>query len=191
MKLEHVMARAMIRLRTERGWTQADLAIRMQAAGCPWTINRVTQLETLRRRVSLFEAVTLSWVFDVPIADLFAGNEDVETPDGGSAPLSDIRAAMSGQNVRPQIDALVLRPESVVNEETRKIASRLRVTPRELEQAARARFGRSFVEERDGRLGDTNGLPKRSVQTKRGHISRTLITEIAAEMSPPPETIET
>ena len=38
---------------------------------------------------------------------------------------------------------------------------------------------RSFIAERESRLGDVSGLSKRSAQTKRGHVTRTLLADIA------------
>src|SRR4051812_29157652 len=86
-------------LRNEREWTQGDLAWRMKAMGCNWSANRVTQLETLRAKISLFEVVALAWVFEVPLDRLLPGNDSIEFPNGeGTVPLAHIRAALAGDN---------------------------------------------------------------------------------------------
>lgn len=96
-RLEHVIARNMAEMRLERGWTQADLARRVSAFGLRWTPNRVTQLETLRRPVSLFEITALAWTFAVPLPRLLGGDDLVKLPAGGTVPLSRFRAAFAGQ----------------------------------------------------------------------------------------------
>lgn len=179
MKLEHVIARAMAELRLERGWTQADLAWRMSAMGLNWGPNRVTQLETLRRPVSLFEVAALSWVFEVPVTDLVPGEQDIEAPDGKTVvPLSHVRAALTG-------DASVQRKEREASErqksyvdELRRIAKGLDVEPRMLEWLSRRLFDRSFVDEREARIGDVSGMGKQSIRTKRGHATRAMTSEI-------------
>ncbi|SET48790.1 helix-turn-helix domain-containing protein [Nonomuraea wenchangensis] len=91
VRLEHVIARNMAELREQQGWTQADLARQMCAQGARWTPNRVTQLETLRRPVSLMEIVLLATVFGVPVVRLLFGDDLVEMPSGEEIPLDRFR----------------------------------------------------------------------------------------------------
>jgi len=180
LKLEHVIARAMAELRLEKGWTQADLARRMTEVGLSWTPNRVTQLETLRRPVSLYEVAALSWVFEVPVTRLLPGYDRIEAPDGKTViPLADIRASLAGHKV-VHVPGRVRTVVGGYDDEIRKVAQRLDLEPRMLDWLARRLYGRTFIEEREARLGpDIADLPKQSARTKRGHITRTLITDVS------------
>lgn len=183
MKLEHVIARAMAELRLERGWTQTDLARWMSGAGLSWTPNRVTQLETLRRPVSLFEVVALTWVFEVPVTRLLAGEQAIEAPDGVSTvPLANIRAALAGDTSR-QDEERKSREESqrrqqVYMDEIRKLAKTLDVEPQVMEWVARRLYGHPFIDERETRLGDVSDLTPGAARTKRGHVTRALLNEM-------------
>jgi transcriptional regulator with XRE-family HTH domain len=183
MKLEHVMARSIAELRKESRLTQQDLACRMRTVGLNWTPNRVTQIETLRRTVSLLEAVALAWVFGVPVTRLMAGPdaEQIDTPAGETVALSVIRNAFSGQ--RPPESSFAAttvgqRPDAVIFDELRRPAKTLGVTPAVLNEMAEARYGRSFLAEREGRLGDAKGTPA-SIRSRLGHITRRLLAELA------------
>ncbi|MFC3986453.1 helix-turn-helix domain-containing protein [Streptosporangium jomthongense] len=91
VRLEHVIARNMAELREQQGWTQADLAYQMCVQGARWTSNRVAQLETLRRPVSLMEIFLLTAVFGVPVVRLLNGDDFVEMPSGKEIPLGRFR----------------------------------------------------------------------------------------------------
>lgn len=186
MKLEHVLARAITELRKEAGLTQQELARRMCIMGLNWTPNRVTQIETLRRSVSLLEAVSLAWVFGVPVTRLIAGADDeqVQTPRGDAVALSDIRNAFAGeQPVVPPFHRVASEgsqhsTEAVTKDLLRRPAKALGVTPAVLNEMAEARYGRSFLAERDGRLGEVDGTPE-SIRSQLGHITRSLLAELA------------
>lgn len=178
MKLEHVVARAMAGLRLQRGWTQADLAWRMSQMGLKWTPNRVTQLETLRRPVSLYEVAALAWAFEVPVVELLAGDDQVEAPDGQMiVPLAQIRAAIAGDTSRQEAGRRLVR-DVQYRDEIRRLAKALDLQPDDLEQIADEMYGRTFVDEREARLGDISGLSKESLRTKRGHVTRALMEEV-------------
>lgn len=166
-------------LRNERGWTQADLAWRMKVMGCNWTANRVTQVETLRGKVSLYEVVALTWLFEVPMTRLLAGDDNVEFPNGeGSVYLGKVRAALTGDNsiqVTARDQSQVWRQDM---EEIRKIAKGLGIFAGMLDWIAREKWGHAFTVERDERAGDVSGLPKRAASAKRGHATRAMIAEV-------------
>lgn len=179
MKLEAIIARAMAELRLERGWTQADLAWRMSGMGVKWAPNRVSQLESLRRPISLFEVAALSWVFEVPVTRLLPGEQAVEAPDSQTiVPLAHIRAALTG-DVTVQLSAREAgERQKSYDEEIRRIAKGLDVEPRILEWLSHELYGKAFIDERETRLGDVSDLSKHSARTKRGHVTRTLTAEI-------------
>ena len=86
------MARNIIERRKAHGWTQADLASRMRVEGFTWQTNRVTQIETLRRPVSILELVGLSRVFGIKARALMAGDDSIELPGGTAVPIEDLRS---------------------------------------------------------------------------------------------------
>lgn len=181
-RLEHVIARNVAELREEREATQADLAAKMRHNGFTWTTNRVTQLETLRRPVSLLEVVGLSHVFLVPVERLLAGDDLIDMPDGSTMALSLVRDALAG---RGHIEIRDMTPEESdryegARDDMRKVAAGLGMEVDELASLAYTLWGHSFWSERDQRVGDLSGLTKRSAQTKRGHATRKIIAEIKA-----------
>ena len=72
------------RLRTERGFTQADIAARMTERGHGWYAQTVQKIESYGRPLRLDEAVSLSEILRVPL-DQLAG---VSAP--ASMPQADI-----------------------------------------------------------------------------------------------------
>lgn len=180
-RLEHVIARNVAELREEHGATQSELAAKMRANGFNWQTNRVAQLETLRRPVSLLEVVGLSYVFGVDVGRLLAGGEDVDLPDGSTLPLERVRNALAGKG--PAFTIREATPEELQEHKTsvddlRKIAKRLSVPPNVVDAAAYRVFGQSLRAEREQRLGDVSGLSAGAAQTKRGHVTRGLVAAL-------------
>jgi len=179
-KLEHLVARSMAELREERGWTQSDLAHQMKRFGVDWPLNRATQIETLRGKVTLYEVIALALVFEVPITRLFqGGGDDVEFPNGrGQIPLEKIRQVLEGQAVAITMDASE-KPED--NEaELRRIAKKLGIPIPLLAYVSRRMWGHAYIVERDIRVGDLCSLTPRSLQARRGWASRQLLQELTA-----------
>jgi hypothetical protein len=168
-----------------------------------WTPNRVAQVEALRRPVSLIEAAGLCAVFKVPFAELLAGDGLVELPGASSdmpvpfVTLASVRdalaegaplvGAMGQQPLQPLDDEGVeaLYGEhgvifTATPDEDRKAAARLGVDAYTVRAAAERLWGRSLAQERDVRIGDLAGLPKRSAQAKRGNVTRGLLAELRA-----------
>lgn len=179
MKLEHVIARAMAELRLERDWTQADLAWRMTAMGVQWQPNRVSQLESLRRPISLFEVAALSWVFEVPITRLLPGDQTIEAPDGKTiVSLQQIRAALTGDTSVQKAARDTGERHRTYLEELRSVAKAIDVEPTVIELISKKLYGHPFIDERDKRVGSVSHLSKQSARTKRGHATRAIIAEI-------------
>lgn len=179
-RLEHVIARNVAHMRAEKGRTQAELATKMRANGFAWGTNRVTQIETLHRPVSLLEVVGLSRVFSVSVTDLLAGDDDVDMPDGSTMPLQRVRDALTGVSRATVRDVTDEEHEEyrLQSEDLRKVAARVHMAPEDLDAASYRIWGQSFWAERASREGDTSGMKKRSAQTKRGHVTRQLMTEV-------------
>lgn len=58
------------------------------------------------------------------------------------------------------------------------MAGSLGISVNELDAMAYRLWGRSFWAEKEARVGDVSGLSKRSAQTKRGHSTRSMITDL-------------
>ena len=179
-RLEHVIARNVIELREEKSATQSDLAEKMRKNGFAWQTNRVTQIETLRRPVSLLEVVGLSRVFHVPVGRLLEGADNVDMPDGTTMPLKKVRGALVAD---PEFVVRDATPAEIEQHKTntddlRKIAKRLGATVAEVDEMSYRVFGKSLFAERDQRAGDLSELSPRSAQTKRGHVTRGLIEDL-------------
>jgi len=175
-RLEHVITRNLTELRTEQGDTQSSLAEKMRAIGFTWSTNRVAQVETLRRPVSLIEVVGLAAAFGVPVSRLLKGDDDVSLPSGETVPLAMVRASLTGEC---HFEAREV--SAVDTDDLRRMAAKMGLRPPAFDALARRVFGRSFRSEGDSRLGDTSGLSKRSAQTKRGHVTRALLAELASD----------
>lgn len=179
-RLEHVIARNVTELRTDHGWTQADLAREMRAWGFTWATNRVTQVETLRRPVSLLEVIGLAMVFDLPVERLLDGDDKIALPDGREFPLVFLREALIAGEPKARIwGARDFLAGEADYQDLRRMATKLGLSaPEDLDALARKVFGQPFHSEREARLGDVSGLSKRSAQTKRGHVSRALLADV-------------
>lgn len=64
----------MRKLRTQKGWTQDRLAVKLQLAGWDVSRNAVTTLENQQRRVPDLELLVIARVLGVKTDDLFPRN---------------------------------------------------------------------------------------------------------------------
>jgi len=62
------------KLRTQKGWTQDRLAVKLQLAGWDMSRNAVTTLENQQRRVPDLELLVIARVLGVKTDDLFPRN---------------------------------------------------------------------------------------------------------------------
>ena len=184
--LSDVIARNIAALRAARGWTQQDLAAEMAGTGMAWSGNRVAQVETLRSPVSVVELMALCWVFETDLARFFEGEEKITMAvEGYEVDLSVFREITRGHAGKLRQERLVqdegnrLRSERRA-EEMRKLDGRLGLEWWELDSLAYVSFGHDFISERERRVGDLHELSKRSAQTKRGHATRTILTELGS-----------
>jgi len=191
-RLEHVIARNVALLRTEHSATQPDLAGKMKANGFTWSTNRVAQIETLHRPVSLLEVVGLAAVFGVSVSRLLAGDDEITLPSGATWRLSVVRDALAGEPRVEIHDATKDELEDLRSsgEDLRKMAGKLGVRWQDLDALAYRVFGQSFHAEREARTGDVSGLSKRSAQTKRGHVSRALLADVEKYLGEGPDRLD-
>jgi hypothetical protein len=186
-RLEHVIARNVAELRAEKDATQHDLAEMMRAHGFRWQSNRVAQIETLHRPVSLLEVVGLSRVFAVSVSRLLAGDDEIDLPSGTTMTLEAVRDALSDQgrvgNVvqGEQMGALTgdSEREAAGRNDLRRLSASQNLDVDDFKALCHQLWGRSFWLERERRLGDVAGLSSRSAQTKRGHVTRAMLADIS------------
>ncbi len=193
--LDLAVARRLRELIEQRQMRHADLAARMSALGLRWTANRVTQVTTGRRSISLLEFAGLCGVFEVEAAEMVvppweAPGDSVSLPVGGIVDAHAVAAALRGQRqlwertVEQNTEDATWIGDHI--ETTTKAARRLGVSFNTVDDAARKLWGgRVLVEERDARLAsyDLGNTAPRSRQARRGHVTRALIAEIAEHLS--------
>jgi transcriptional regulator with XRE-family HTH domain len=190
-RLEHVIARNVAELRAEKDATQHDLAERMRVAGFGWQSNRVAQIETLRRPVSLLEVVGLSRVFGVTVSRLLAGDDEIDLPSGKTISLWAVRdTLLTEPEAAPDMTAEESERRTAARDDLRKLAKALDLDVNDLQALSYRMWGGSFWYERARRLGDVSGLSKRSAQTKRGHVTRQIIKDARAWLNDHPEELE-
>lgn len=89
--------------RQDRGWSQAELAERLAAAGLPLHATAVTRIESGKRGISLNEFVQIATAFEVSPEELIASLRtqaefglalEVEMQRQNEEPLTPIEAAM-------------------------------------------------------------------------------------------------
>ena len=82
------VARRLVRIRTERGFTQAQLAGLTECTGRPMNRQMITEIETLRRRVDVDDLVVLGRALGLDPATLLGG-EDCCADDRGTGATGD------------------------------------------------------------------------------------------------------
>jgi hypothetical protein len=187
--------------RTKRGapWRQADLAQEMRASGLPWTQATVAAVEAGQRSLALEELAGLCGVFYRDLTALLSldeGEEGLHFAGELWQPSQVVVELGRGRHMRwagileslregaPLHIALLGGPSSLdwSNEPSDpmyvKAARALGVTVAEVEKASRKLYGRALPEERDRRLGEVEDLAPRTLQARRGHITRELLSEL-------------
>lgn len=179
------------RLRTERGWSQDELAQRL---GLPkWTRVQVARLERgSREGLGLDEALALARTLGVSVVALLPKDVPLRLggADGPTVPATTARDLLEGTyeeergggEVIPTPDGLLYLPVEVSarSEAVVRAAQALGLTAEQVEEHALAEFGRGLVSERDRRLAEqvpADASP-RSRQAARGHVMRGLLAEL-------------
>lgn len=172
--LSGVIARNVKRRRQELNWNQGDLAEAMALMG--WTPTTVTWTETGRRQIRADEMLRLCLVLGVT-PDYFAEGDGMYRNLEGQPPmpLRELRNVLT----KPKEPVRLPKSGQVVRDEERKAAAKIGIGVTLLRRIASGIWeGRSLIEERERRLGDTAGQAARSLQAKRGRITRELVDEV-------------
>jgi hypothetical protein len=181
-------------LLTEKGLRQVDLAAGLTALGFDWTPNRVAQVVTGRRPLSLLETAGFCEALGISVAALLGPAGNAPLPAGNDVPVPDIASALrdgGGQwRARREADragaaklkahqAWVAEARQAYAEVHAKAARRLGITPDELEAASLRLWGRSLGLERDTRADASTGVAgDRALQERRRVATRQLLREL-------------
>lgn len=192
MRFAEVVGGVVRKVREEAGIRQEDLAQAAQSIGLEWQRSTIAQLELGQRELSAQELLLLPIVLrrattlTVELSELVAGVESgyVQMTAATSVPastlvwiVSDEAEQVDPKNLHVSLGALP------IDEAERKAARRVGHTIGELQDMAQRRWGRSIVEERESRLAErtTPAMTARSIQARRGLITRELLIELTAE----------
>lgn len=184
----NVVGENLRRLRQERRQTQVEAARFLGGRGLAWTRDHLNNVELGRRPVIELNALwMLSAAYDVPLAEWFAGEGDIVLAPDVTVTRAEVRRALPrkvepptlhGDLVRHVIDLMGSQPADAA------VAERLGARAAEVDAAARSLWdGRTVTEERDRRIGDTTDLAPRTLQAKRGAMTRQLTAEIRARLA--------
>lgn len=188
LPLGKVVGENLKRHREGMRWTQHEMARHLQRCGLNWARAQVAAIEAGNRESVPLEAlVVLAAALGVGLADLLAGDGDVQlTPDARQS-REGLRALLGGPiNMDlPPGEQLQLsqRAAQLRYEADLALAKRLDVSAQDVMAAARKLFsGRTLTEERDLRVKvltlDDEAMSIGEQQAHRGHITRELSAEI-------------
>jgi transcriptional regulator with XRE-family HTH domain len=189
-ELDEVVAERLRALLADKGLRQQDLAAGLGGLGFHWTPNRVAQVVTGRRPLSLLEAAGVCEVLGLSLAGLLGSTGEVTLPNGSTATVAQIAEAVNsgGGDWEGRATARALFGQQELEEASAKAARRLGVTSQEVNEAGRRLWGRPLAAERDHRIRsddiDLNAPEnRRTLQARRGHATRTLIEELRAHFA--------
>lgn len=197
--LSQVIGSSLKRIRDARGWTQEELAKWARiTGGLRWSQSTVAVAEAGDRSFSFEEVLALSVVLAEPVDELLKGGDRIDDATvveiGAWSPsVETIRKLV--RSVEGVLDlewrsgttgGLVLER---VGQAERKAARKLGCSVEATAAAAARLWGESLGNRRDRlvreRLGGPEQIvtaPLRTVQALRGHVTRELLEELAAEL---------
>jgi hypothetical protein len=171
----------------QQGLRREEFASGMTRLGFPWSGNRVTQVTTGRRPLTLLELAGVCSLLRVHLAELIGTEGSVDLPHGPTVPASALWPALLGEQSW-MADAVTATPvpglavSGHYDEATVKAARRLHMTPSQVHSLATMLWQRSVTEERDRRVGPPgDDEDRRALQARRGHVTRDLMRELEKE----------
>lgn len=183
--LSAVIGSGLAKLRTDHGLRQEDVAFTARHIGLAWTRATVTAIELGRRELTATEVLLLPVLLEeatkrpVPLWELVGKSAKVTISPEVWLSGTHVRYVLGEAN--PHEEAVIGEPlADLPTDAERKAATRLGVTPETVVRRGPSRWGHRLDDERDRRLGDTSEVSARTVQARRGHITRQLIAELAA-----------
>ncbi len=185
-ELDAVIAQRLAEVLEDEGLRREDVAQAMTRLGFRWTGNRVTQVVTRRRSLSLLELAGLCCALRRPVDDFLSGTDAIPLPAGGSVEVEDVRQALAhGAWVwasKAETYSRVRSAYADYMEASIKAARRLGVSPETVDAASRELWGHVLGQERDRRVGRADGESRRTLQARRGHVTRELMSELSEHL---------
>lgn len=187
-----LLASQIVRLRTEAGITQDELARRARNVGLSWTRAALASFESGTRDVGVEKFLGLLAAGGWSISDVFPEGVAVGIGDARSR-TTDVVDFLAGRSTPAEFASSLSTPmkrterrQRMVERDARggvekRAAAALGIDPEEVARLALERWGMSLTEERDHRLRwrleDRRPNPK-SEQAHRGRITRELLDEL-------------
>lgn len=189
-ELDAAIAHALGAALERRGIRRADFAREMSELGFRWTGNTVSQVVTTRRGLSLLEVAGVCAALQKPLGELLDSKlgRQLDLPSG-SVSVDDVMSALT----RGKSAWRAHRRGDLTSEEQRlyeqffppeydeaavKAARRLGVTVAAVIDASGELWGHELGRERDRRVIADPQESRRSLQARRGHVTRALIDEL-------------
>jgi hypothetical protein len=182
--LDEAVAKGLRALLDEADMRHEDLARAMTNLGFRWNANRVTQIVTGRRPMSLLELAGVYAVLRRPVGDLVGDKGEVELPGGWIEVALVQRALTRGGHAwvsKRKVESALRDAFAEREEAGLKAAKRLGRTAAEIDAASRKLWGLSLAAERDRRVEERADEPSktpRALQARRGHVTRALVEEL-------------
>lgn len=187
--LSEVVGANLRRIRGER--SQDVIAAKARTVGLSWSRSTVAAVEGGHKTLDAEELTLAALALDPSghVAGLLAGDGDVRLSDRATLPLAALRAMWGSGEPMPENATLRVRTpgrderiaEAATGEVEQKAARKLTLSvgrPIEATDVAAASFRlwrRSLTDERDRQLGDVTGQEPRTIQARRGRITRHLL----------------
>lgn len=164
-------------LRLSRGWTQRDLASKLEMSGGEWTRARVGLLETDGVRADrLGDVLVLCSALDVGLETLLLGDSTDVVVNDQVWPVESLLAALRGPGThtrppRSEIDPSLIGASDRTAEA--RLAERVGLSYDDFDAMVRQIYlGVSASFARDAIAGLNEDTPKREAQARRGRASR-------------------
>ena len=173
----------------------------MRGALHAWERSTVAAVEAGSRALSITEQAALcgvfgrSWIDFLSLEDGEAGlwlqgqlraPEDVwvrTSPSTAGRWVSVLEALRTGGALEWGGFANVLDADAVAVDETdRKAAKRLGVSAEQIRHTSLSTWGKTLAEMRDELVGDPGDLPARTIQARRGHVTRDLLNHLKNQL---------
>ncbi len=185
-ELDGLIAQRLTEVLADEGLRREDLAQAMTQLGFRWTANIATQVTTRRRSLSLLELAGLCCALRRPLDDFLRRDAEIPLPAGGNVEVEDVRQALAhGAWVWASKAQTFSRIRSAYVDYTEaaiKAARRLGVSLPQVDAASRELWGHTLGQERDRRVKRADGESPRTLQARRGHVTRELMSELSEHL---------
>lgn len=186
-------------LREQRGWRLEDAAARARSVGLTWDWVVVSSIERGHHAISIEELLLLPSLFDLTLPELLDESDERQIAVFGVlATTTQLRRVFSGDGTLAA--ASDASPHDEIGLPEQKAAEKFGVEPEMLMRAAKHLWdGRGLAAERERRVHEAlqiesdwnevaeqeqlkTRIPARSLQARRGHMTRELLAELEPEI---------